>query len=468
MKTHRVLIALAAAAALAACATTDTTPPAVDLPAMNAPAVPAIDRWWLQFDDPLLTALIEETLANNLDLRIAVARIEEARAVLRLARSFQFPAIDADVSAGRARRSDAIEPTFPGDLTTNLFGAGLNVAYEVDLWNRLGAGTAAARAQLLSTRFGAETVRTVLAGQVAFAYFALLGYDAELRLTRDTLRTRVESVGLQKQRYDAGLIAEFELRQAEGERATVASSIPPLERAVAQSEAALAVLAGRSPRAVYTPVVARNAELRADETGPIVPDGLPSDLLARRPDVRQAEADLVAASFRIDQARAQYFPALALTARLGSESTELSDLFSGPAFVWSVAGSALQPIFNAGRITSQVESARAQREQAEAAYVRTLQGAFRDAHDALVAHRAARDSFVAQEDRRVQYAEALRLSDLRYRAGYSSYLEVLDNQRNLLDAERARLLALRARQSALVDLYKALGGGWSPEQFAQR
>ena len=157
-----------------------------------------------------------------------------------------------------------------------------------------------------------------------------------------------------------------------------------------------------------------------------------------------------------------------MTARLGSESSDLSDLFSGPGVVWTIAGSVLQPVFNAGRIASQVEAATSQRDQAELDYVRTVQSAFRDAHDALVAHRTARESYVAQEDRRAQYAEALRLADLRYKAGYTSYIEVLDTQRNLLDAERARLVALRARQSALVDVYKAMGGGWSPEQFAQR
>jgi multidrug efflux system outer membrane protein len=468
MNTSRTLVALALAAALTACATTETRVPPVDLPPANAAAVPGIDRWWTQFNDPQLTALIEESLAANLDLRVAVARIEEARAGLRLARSYQLPTVDADFGAARSRRSDATEPRFPGPLITNNFGAGLNVAYEVDLWGRLSANTTAAQAALLGTRYSAETVRTVLAAQVANAYFQLLGLDAQLQLSRDTLATRIESVNLQKQRFDAGLIGDFEVRQAEAERATVASSIPPLERAVAQTEAALAALAGRSARAVFNPAVARSVDLKLDDRGPAVPEGLPSDILARRPDIRQAEASLVAANARITEARAQYFPAVALTARLGSESSDLSDLFSGPGAVWTIAGSVLQPIFNAGRIASQVEAATSQRDQAEMNYVRTVQSAFRDAHDALVAHRTARASYLAQEDRRAQYAEALRLAELRYKAGYNSYLEVLDSQRNLLEAERARLVALRGRQSALVDVYKALGGGWSPEQFAQR
>ena len=468
MRTSRTLAALALAAALTACATTETQVPPVDLPPTSTAAVPGIDRWWTQFNDPQLTALIEEALAANLDLRIAVARIAEARASLQLARSYQLPTVDAYLDAARSQRSDATEPRFPGPLNANNFGAGLGVAYEVDLWGRLSANTTAAQAALLGTRYSAETVRTVLAAQVANAYFQLLGLDAQLQLSRDTLATRIESVNLQKQRFDAGLIGDFEVRQAEAERATVASSIPPLERAVAQTEAALAALAGRSARAVFNPAVARSVDLKLDDRGPAVPEGLPSDILARRPDIRQAEASLVAANARITEARAQYFPAVALTARLGSESSDLSDLFSGPGAVWTIAGSVLQPIFNAGRIASQVEAATSQRDQAEMNYVRTVQSAFRDAHDALVAHRTARASYLAQEDRRAQYAEALRLAELRYKAGYNSYLEVLDSQRNLLEAERARLVALRGRQSALVDVYKALGGGWSPEQFAQR
>jgi len=468
MRTSRTLVALALAAALAACATTETRVPPVDLPPTTAAAVPGIDRWWTQFNDPRLTALIDEALAANLDLRIAVARIDEARASLRLARSYQLPTVNAYLDAARSQRSDATEPRFPGPLITNNYGAGLSVAYEVDLWGRLSANTTAAQATLLGTRYSAEVVRTVLAAQVASTYFQLLSLDAQLQLSRDTLATRIESVNLQKQRFDAGLIGDFDVRQAEAERATVAASIPPLQRAVAQTEAALAALAGRSARAVFTPEVARSVELKVDEGGPAVPEGLPSDLLARRPDVQRAEANLVATNARITEARAQYFPAVALTARFGSESSDLSDLFSGPGVVWTIAGSLLQPVFNAGRIESQVEAATSQRDQAELDYVRTVQSAFRDAHDALVAHRTARESYVAQEDRRAQYAEALRLADLRYKAGYTSYIEVLDNQRSLLDAERARLVALRARQAALVDVYKALGGGWSPEQFAQR
>jgi len=471
MMVAKKFAAVAATLALAACASTDTRLPALDLPAPTSTHVAGVELWWTQFNDPQLTTLIEEALAANLDLRLAIVRIDEARANLRLARSSLYPSLDADFGASRARRSQSTDFAFPGPQISYAFSGGLRAAYEVDLWGRLASGRSAAQAELLATRYSAETVRTALAAQVASTYFSLRALDAELQIARDTLGTRSENIKLQKQRFDAGLVGEYELRLSEAERSAVAAVIPALERAIAQSEAALAVLAGRSAREVYTPMVARGKDLAIIATTSAteleVPAGLPADLLARRPDIRQAEANLTAASARIDEARAQYFPSLILTGRFGGESSDLSDLFSAPARMWSIAGNLLQPIIGAARIGAQVDAATARRNQAEIGYVQSVQAAFRDAHDALVAHRSARDVFVAQDERRSQLTDALRLSDLRYKSGYSSFIDVLDNQRNLLDAQRARVNALRDRQTALIDLYKALGGGWSPEVFAQ-
>lgn len=458
---------VAAAISVTACASTETRVPTVDLPAPTATHVAGIERWWTQFNDPQLTTLIEEALAANLDLRRAIARIDEARANLQIARSSLFPTIDAYAGVSRSRASRATDFIFVGPTISNAHSAGMQASYEVDLWGRVRSGRSAAEAQLLATRYSAETVRTVLAAQVATTYFSLRAFDAELRITRDTLGTRAENVKLQKQRFDAGLVGDYELRLSEAERAVVAAQIPSLERAVAQTEAALAVLAGRSPRAVYTPTIARGLDMATASSGPEVPAGLPADLLVRRPDIRAAESNLAASDFRISEARAQYFPSLILTGSFGSESSSLSDLFTSPARVWSIAANLLQPIFNAGRIGAQVDAATARRQQAEIGYVQSVQSAFRDAHDALVAHRTAREIFIAQDERRTQLIDAVGLSELRYRGGYSSLIDVLDNQRNLLDAERARVNALRERQTAVVDLYKALGGGWSPEVFAQ-
>ncbi|HTN49973.1 MAG TPA: efflux transporter outer membrane subunit [Burkholderiaceae bacterium] len=462
---YRIAIALLAAAFAAGCSTTTRPVPVVDVPATSAAPVAGIGRWWTQFNDPQLTALIEESLAANLDLGIAVARIEEARANLRVARSYLFPSVDAYVGASRDKLSGASATTFVGPLTANRFSAGLQTSYEVDLSGRVAASVSAAQSTLLATRYSTEVVRTVLAAQVANSYFTLLALDAELQISRDTLVTRTDAVSLQRQRYDAGLISEFDLRLAEAERASVAASIPPLERVRAETEAALAALAGRSARAVFNPVIARGGPLEASTT-PEVPAGLPSDMLARRPDIRQSEAQLAAASARVAEARAQYFPSLVLTGTYGSESSDLANLFSGPALVWSIAGRALQPIVSAGLISAQVDAAKARQQQVELDYVQTVQSAFRDAHNALVAHRSARESFIAQDERRTLFAKAFALAEARYRSGYVSYIDVLDTQRNLLEAERQRVLALRERQAALVDLYKAIGGGWSPEQFA--
>jgi multidrug efflux system outer membrane protein len=213
---------------------------------------------------------------------------------------------------------------------------------------------------------------------------------------------------------------------------------------------------------VFTPSIARGTELEKVAV-PEVPSGLPSDLLSRRPDVLRAEAVMSTTEARIAEARAQYFPRLLLTASYGSESSELKDLFSGPALIWSVAAGLVQPIIGLERIGAQVDAAEAFNRQGQIAYVQTVQGAFREAHDALIQHRAARDSFVAQEERRDKLAETLRLANIRYKSGYTGQLEVLDAQRGLLSAERDRIIALRNRQSALVDLYRALGGGWSPQ-----
>ena len=250
-------VALLAVALVSACASTDTRLPAVDLPAPTATHVAGIERWWTQFNDPQLTLLIEEALTANLDLRLAVIRIDEARANLRLARSSLYPSLDADFGASRARRSQSTDFAFPGPQISTTFSGGLQAAYEVDLWGRLASGRSAAQAQLLATRYSAETVRTSLAAQVASTYFSLRAFDAELQIARDTLGTRAENVKLFKQRFDAGLVGDYEVRLSEAERSSVAAVIPALERAIAQSEAALAALAGRSARGLHADGCAR-------------------------------------------------------------------------------------------------------------------------------------------------------------------------------------------------------------------
>lgn len=457
---RRRLALAATAAALAGCAVAPLAPPTLELPALTAPP-PRIERWWELFGDPALAALVDEALAANLDLRVAVARIDEARATLRLAGSALAPSLDLAAGIDRNRVSNANTRSLPPPLASTVQRAGLQAAYELDLWGRLGAARDAAAATLLASAYAAQTVRIGLAAEVAGSYFGLRALDEELALTRATLATREENVALLRKRRDAGLASDYELSLAEAERAGVAAALPVLERARAGTESALALLAGRSARAVFTPQVAR-AQAAADTAVPEVPAGLPSDLLARRPDIRRAAAELAAAEARIGEARAGFYPRLTLTAAYGGESAELADLLSAPARVWGLAGLLLQPLVGLERSRAGVEAATARRELALAAYQRVVQAAFRDVHDALAGHAAARDAHAIQGERRRLLAEALRLAVLRHANGHSTYLEVLDAQRGLLDAERGEVAALRDRRSALVDLYKALGGGWDP------
>jgi multidrug efflux system outer membrane protein len=459
---RRTLLACALAAVMAGCTTTPTAPPAVDLPAPTVTEAMHLERWWTDFDDPALTALIDEALANNLDLQAAMARIDAARAQVTLAQGSLYPSLDVGVNAGRSRVSRVgATPLPPGfSASADDYRLALNASYELDLWGKYRAATRAAQNDLLASQFARETVRTVVGAEVARAYFGLLASDAQLALLRDTLTLRNETVRLQTDRAQAGVIGDYDLAQAKAERAAIVADIAATERAIAQYESALAVLTGRSPRDVFTPQVARNASPAALLTVPSVPAGLPSGVLERRPDVRQVEKALAAASLRIDRARADYFPSVSLTGALGTESSALSNLFSGPSLLWSVGAGLLQPLFNLNSIEANVQTQTARREELVANYRQTVQAAFKDVHDALAANRTTREALAAQTERRDNLQQAYDLSDLRYKAGYSPYLEVLDAQRQLLQAQTLQILAARDVRLALVDLAKALGGGW--------
>ena len=460
--TFRKLVIAAALAALAGCATTtSTSPPAVDLPPATIADV-HLERWWTTFNDPALTSLVDEALANNLDLQVAMTRIDLARAQVKATQGDLYPSASLGVAAGRSRASEVGPiPVAPGISTTsNDFRVALGVSYEVDLWGKYRTATRAAQNDLLATQYARETVQTVVAAETARAYFGLVAADAELRLLRDTLKLRDETVALQTDRAQAGVIGEYDLSQARAERAAVLSNIATSERAVAQFESALALLTGRSPREVFSPQVVRTETAASLLNVPTVPAGLPSDMLERRPDVRQLEKSLAAASLRIDRARADYFPSVTLTGALGSESAALSNLFSGPSLIWSLAAGLAQPLFNLKSIEANVDAQTARRQELAVNYQQTVQGAFKDVHDALVANDTTRRALVAQGERSDNLQRALQLSDLRYRSGYSPYLEVLDAQRELLQAQTLEILAARDVRLALVDLAKALGGGW--------
>jgi multidrug efflux system outer membrane protein len=295
---------------------------------------------------------------------------------------------------------------------------------------------------------------------VARTYFQLLAADAQLDLLNDTLKTRNETVALQRDRYQGGVIGDYDLAQAEAERAAVAADVAVVQRADSQFESALAVLLGRSPREVFEPKVSRDVAMVRLIGVPTPSAGLPSDMLLRRPDIRNVELQLAAGNRRIDVARADYFPSLSLTGGYGSESGALKNLFSGPAVIWSIAASLAQPLVGLKAIEANVESKTATRDQLVVTYQQTVQTAFKETHDALVANQTMRDALAAQTERRTKLERALDLAGLRYRSGYSPYLEVLDAQRQLLQAQTLQILAARDVRLAVVDLAKALGGGW--------
>jgi multidrug efflux system outer membrane protein len=466
----RSFAAAAIALAIAGCQTTPVAPPTVELPAPTLAQPPfELERWWRMFDDPALDRLVDEALANNLDLAAAMARIELARSNVLLASADLYPSVDLEAGVSRNRVSTVGSQPFPSGfdpISTN-HRVGIAASYELDLWGKYRNATRAAQSQLLASQFAHQTVRTTIAAEVARAYFSLLAADAELALLRDTLGLRSEAVDLQRDRFEGGVVGQLDLRQAEAERAAVAADIARAERAVGLLESALAALVGRSPREVFTPIVARDSGVDRLLAVPPVEAGLPSGLLERRPDVRQLEAQLVAANVAIDVARADYFPSISLTALFGFESVQLKNLFSGSGLVWSFGAGLLQPLVGLKAIEANVDAQTARRNETVVAYRQTVQSAFRETHDALVSNRSYREVLAAQTARRTEIAAALELADLRYRSGYSPYLEVIDAQRQLLFADTQRIGAARDARIAVVDLARALGGGWSPDAIAE-
>ncbi len=470
---NKLLIALLALS-LSGCVSLPTlrkTSP--DLPAVWPPTSPLplgegagvreqrLQAWWTQFNDPALTLLIDEALARNSDLLLAAARIEEARSTLGLREADRHPEAHIGGNAGRTRATEKGSFPIPSPIN-NKFQVNLQAAYEVDLWGRYRQASAAARADLLASEYAREVVRAGLAGAVAQAYFQITTLDAALLLTRDTLNNRREAVDLYKLRFDAGIASELPLRQAEAELATVEAAQAELQRQLRQQETALALLLGRSPRALTENPLARGKPLRELTLPPTIPAGLPADLLARRPDIRQAEQRLVGAEARVLETRAAIYPSLSLTANLGSESKALSNLFSGPATLWGIGASLVQTVYNAGRTEAALKGEAARQEQALLAYEQALRVAFKEVLDALVANRQARESEAAESRRAEALSRAAELAGLRYQNGVSSYLEVLDAQRNLYQAEQNRIEARRVQLAATAGLFRALGGGWHP------
>ena len=409
--------------------------------------------WWQAFGDPALTALVERALANNPDIATAAARVEEARAQERLARAQLAPNVSGAAPVSEARALNAF-----GAAATNLGGQpAVSASYDLDLFGRLRSADAAARAQLLASEGARDAVRLAIASSVASGYITLRALDARLAVARETLASRAEALRIARRRATTGYTSNLELHQAEGEYHATEQIVPQTELAIARQENALSILAGDPPAAV-----ARGVTLEL-LTRPAIPEGLPADLLRRRPDLFQAEQTLVAADHSLDSARAAMLPSVSLT---GSAGLVLSTALSDPVGVFSVGGSILGPIFDAGRTRAQADAAAARRDQAAFAYRKAALQAFREVEDGLVGVRRSGEQAVALTAQRDALAAALRNASNRYRAGYSSYLDQLDAQRGLLNAELTLVQAEADRLTAYVSLYQAMGGGWDAADVA--
>lgn len=410
------------------------------------------EKWWEVFEDKELQGLIREALKNNYDVRIAATRVLQAQAQLGITRADQFPSVSAggDITSQQSPKTGPI-PSFEitrGQLNTT-------AAWNLDFWGRYRRATEAARANLLANEWAQKEVLSTLVASVATDYFVLRQLDLQLEISKRTLSNRRDSLQLTQTLEQHGISSLLDVRQSEQLVYTAATEIPDLERQIVLEENAISILLGRNPGDIP-----RGLNLTEQPHAPEVPVGLPSALLERRPDILQVEANLVAANAQIGVARAAYFPQISLTGTAGYESASLANLFTGPAGAWNLAGSFSQPIFQGGRLKSNVRLAEAQRDQLILTYQQVIQGAFRDVSNALVSYRKNQE-FRIQQEHLVQAAQdAARLSEVRFKAGTTDYLEVLTNNTNSFSAELGLAQAQGNELTALVQLYQALGGGW--------
>jgi multidrug efflux system outer membrane protein len=469
MNLLRLTIGLAALALAGCMVGPDYERPTVPLPgaftgadAATAAADTVLPEWWRLFGDPTLDELVAIARENNTDIRQAVARIEEADANLRAVNAALFPQIDLGGTANRTAFSSAVAspPQAGTPRVRNDLRLAVSTSFEVDFWGKLRRASEAARAQDLSTRYAREVVTLSIAALTTQTYFLLRSLDAQIASTRATLATRDDTLSIVRRRAESGLASDLDVRQAEGARFDAALQFDEFKRQRELAEHLLATLTGKLDLALAPGDITQLPQPAAP------PPGLPSTLLERRPDIRQAEQDLIAANAQIGVAKAQLFPTIILTGNFGGESAALAGLFTLPGRIWALGAGLSAPIFEGGRLTALVDVERARRQQSLVNYEKTIQTSFREVVDALtnVRQYAAieRDAQASLEAAR----EALRLATIRYDAGYTRFLDVLDSQRSLNISELALIRSRQNLLSANVDLMKALGGGWEPERLA--
>ena len=435
--------------------------PCVDAPdhwriSMDESCEHANYRWWEQFQDPVLDALVAEALESNQDLKVAIARVFAFSGQLQIARSGLYPQISATGEAFRQESSIALIPLSPGvKRTSDVYSAIFNGSYDLDIWGKIRSGAEASLAQLMGS---VETRRTVVLGVVsgvAASYFLLRQYDEELRISKDTFQSRVESFDLANLRFKEGLTSELEPKQSEALMEEAAQQVIGFELAIAEQENLLSVLVGHPPRAIQRGVVLENFPVPQN-----VPVGLPSQILDQRPDILAAEDNLISANAEIGVARAQFFPDISLTGFYGNQSVSLSNLITAPARAWEFGATLMQPIFTGWLLTGQLNVAEGQKYEAYYAYQQTVLTAFKEVSDALVAFQKTKELVVVLKKREAALVQVLHLSLLRYNNGEVDYLNVLDAQRFLFEAQLDRAQAQGNVLISLVEIYKSLGGGW--------
>jgi len=461
----RLLIAMAASGLLAGCMVgPNYHRPAIQTPTvyrdlsensqLQAQAASYADLpWWQVFQDPGLQELIRTAIKQNYDLQLATERINAARAQLAVTRSSLFPQVQGsgNFSGGK---DTATQTTF------NFLGLTADAAFQLDFFGRLRRANEAARAQLLATEDARQIVLLTLVSDVASDYFELLQLDLQLQITRETVKAQEDSVKLTNLRVDHGVATKLDVLQSQQVLDTANAQIPDLERQIAQEENAISILLGNYPQGVP-----RGRPLVEQTLPPEVPPGLPSSLIERRPDIREAEQNLVAANAEIGVARAQFFPQISLTASGGGafgRDSAFSSLMSSQLGIWSYGTQVSQPIFTGGALRGNLRLTESQRQQALIAYRQTIQRAFGDVSDALIGYQKLHQVRIRQQESVADLQESVRLSNLRYKGGTTTYLEVLDGQRSLYSAELTLAGARGNEYQSLVQLYRALGGGWQP------
>jgi multidrug efflux system outer membrane protein len=471
VKTRALLIGIAAAATLSACALgPDYARPAIEAPAAYVPGTTADGPgsvadlgWWELYQDPALAHLIQSAIASNLDLRMAVARVEQAEAVLGPAGIALLPQISG--SGGVTRSKDSVDASAPGsDRIETTHSLRLGMSWELDLWGRLRGAREAARAELLGADYARRGVMVSLVSDVATAWFRLASLDEQLKVTRATVDTREDFLKLTQAQSERGTVSGLDVASAEAQLAQARANIPEFERQVALTEHALSLLLGRNPEGF-----ARATLEDASAMAPSIPAGLPSTLIARRPDILQAEQALVSANAQVGVAKAALFPTISLTGNYGTLSNEASDLFTGGAETWSVGVNLLQPLLDAERNLYRVDLADARKAEAIAGYEKAVRNGFREVADALVSRQKLAEVEHAQNELVEAQQRAEEIATARYKVGYSSYFDVINADRDLFNAKLARSSARLNARLATVQLYRALGGGWSatPEEQQQ-